>query len=119
MNPSLQPLPIAEVNTDTEWPSIAAAIAETPYRVPLQFDNERVRILVNAKRLEYEDHIFIARRSRLFSTLYKRVERTSAREIPECGWETSSQSSKAVVLGTSINYCGDRRMWGSLDMEID
>src|SRR5208282_1564577 len=53
--------PISEVSVDTEWPSIAAAIAETPYRVPLQFDLARVRVLVNAKRLESEDHIWSLR----------------------------------------------------------
>jgi hypothetical protein len=41
-SPSPLPPPVLEVNADTEWPSIAAAIAETPYRVPLQFDLARV-----------------------------------------------------------------------------
>ena len=56
------PPPISDkVVIDTEWPSIAAAIAETPYQVPLQFDLARVRLLVNAKRLESEDHIWSMR----------------------------------------------------------
>jgi hypothetical protein len=56
------PPPISDkVVIDTEWPSIAAAIAETPYQVPLQFDLARVRLLVNAKRLETEDHIWSLR----------------------------------------------------------
>ena len=61
INSSQLPPPISEVNTDTEWPSITAAIAETPYRVPLQFDLARIRVLVNAKPLESEDHIWSLR----------------------------------------------------------
>lgn len=58
--PPLLP-PVSAVSADTEWPSIASAIAETPYQVPLQFDIVRVRVLVNAKRLELEDHIWSLR----------------------------------------------------------
>jgi hypothetical protein len=52
----LSPLP-----SDAEWPSVAAAVSEAPYRVPNQFDFSRLQLLVNAKRAEVEDHIWSLR----------------------------------------------------------
>ena len=48
-------------HTDTEWPSVAAVVAETPYQVPKQFDFSGIRSLVIAKRAEAEDHIWSLR----------------------------------------------------------
>ena len=46
---------------DVQWPSVAAAAAEAPYRVPVQFDFARLQLLVNAKRSEAEDHVWSLR----------------------------------------------------------
>ena len=48
-------------HTDTEWPSLAAVVAEAPYQVPKQFDFSGIRSLVMAKRAEAEDHIWSLR----------------------------------------------------------
>jgi hypothetical protein len=57
-----QPLPPPPtLNTDTEWSSVAAAIAEAPYKVPVQLDFSRMRSLITAKRAEAEDHIWSLR----------------------------------------------------------
>ena len=48
-------------HTDAEWASVAATVAELPYRVPMQFDFSRLQSLVNAKRAEAEDHIWLLR----------------------------------------------------------
>ena len=47
--------------SESEWPSVAAAVGEAPYRVPVQFDFLRLQSLVNAKRAEAEDHIWSLR----------------------------------------------------------
>jgi hypothetical protein len=44
-----------------DWPSVAAAIAEAPYRIPSEFDSSRLQRLVSAKRQEAEDHIWSLR----------------------------------------------------------
>jgi hypothetical protein len=40
----------AKLPTDPHWPSIAAATAEAPYRVPVQMDFVRLNSLLTAKR---------------------------------------------------------------------
>lgn len=46
---------------DSEWPSLTQEILEAPYRVPDQFDIERLRSFVSAKCGEAEDHIWFLR----------------------------------------------------------
>ena len=57
--PLLTPASITEHNT--QWPSVAATLAEAPYRVPVQFDFARVQALFDAKSAEAEDHIWSLR----------------------------------------------------------
>lgn len=60
--PSSQPsVPLSVIPTDVQWPSVAAAAAEAPYRVPVQFDFARLQLLVIAKRSEAEDHVWSLR----------------------------------------------------------
>ena len=47
----------AKLPCDPHWPSIAAATAEAPYRVPVQMDFVRLNSLLTAKRTAVEDHI--------------------------------------------------------------
>lgn len=47
--------------SEGEWPSVAAAVSEAPYRVPIQFDISRLQSLIHAKRAEAEDHIWSLR----------------------------------------------------------
>ena len=49
------------IPSDASWASVAAAAAEAPYRVPVQFDFPRLQRLVNARRAEAEDHIWTLR----------------------------------------------------------
>ena len=55
------PLLATPVPTDMGWPSVATMSAEAPYRVPVQFDFTRLQSLVNAKREEVEDHVWLLR----------------------------------------------------------
>jgi hypothetical protein len=50
-----------QATAETEWPSIAVALAEVPYRVPIEFDMSRVQSLIRSKRLDAEDHIWSLR----------------------------------------------------------
>ena len=60
--PSSQPsVPLSAIPTDVQWPSVAAAAAEAPYRVPVGFDFARLQVLINAKRFEAEDHVWSLR----------------------------------------------------------
>jgi hypothetical protein len=54
-------LPLPAPASDTDWPSVAAAAAEAPYREPIQFNFSRLQALVSAKRSEAEDHIWALR----------------------------------------------------------
>lgn len=49
------------IPSDAEWPSVTAAVAEAPYRIPVQFDFLRLQRLINAKRAEAEDRIWSLR----------------------------------------------------------
>lgn len=44
-----------------EWPSVAQATAQSPYRVLVQFNFPRLQSLVSAKRTDAEDHIYALR----------------------------------------------------------
>ena len=52
-------LPLSQfpLESGAKWPSVAAAVTEMPYRVPV-FDISRLQTLVNAKRAEAEDHLW-------------------------------------------------------------
>ena len=58
---SPSPSPMTPIPSDASWASVAAAAAEAPYRVPVQFDFPRLQRLVNARRAEAEDHIWTLR----------------------------------------------------------
>ena len=45
----------------SNWASVAAATAEAPYRVSLQFDFQHLQRLVDSKRAEAEDDIWTIR----------------------------------------------------------
>ena len=53
--------PMIPIPSEASWASVAAAAAEAPYRVPVQFDFPRLQRLVNARRAEAEDHIWTLR----------------------------------------------------------
>jgi hypothetical protein len=53
--------PITPIPSDSSWASVAAATAEAPFRVPLQFDFEHLQRLVDARRAEAEDYIWTVR----------------------------------------------------------
>lgn len=53
-------LPVV-TNLGIQWPSVATAVAEAPYMIPIQFDFSRLQSLVNAKRSEAEDHVWSLR----------------------------------------------------------
>ena len=55
------PVDLSPLLSDAEWPSVAAAVSEAPYRVPIQFHFSRLQSLVNGKRAEAEDHIWSLR----------------------------------------------------------
>ena len=57
--PSLSP--IIPIPSDSTWASVAAAAAEAPFRVPLQFDFQHLQRLVEARRAEAEDYIWTIR----------------------------------------------------------
>lgn len=54
--------PPSTIQNGAEWSSVAAVVAEAPYRVPVhQLDFERLIALVSAKFSEAEDHIWSLR----------------------------------------------------------
>jgi hypothetical protein len=66
LQPTIEPRPAllappSIIQHHAEWPSVAAVVAEAPYRVPIQLDFERLQALVSAKRSEAEDHIWSLR----------------------------------------------------------
>lgn len=56
---NILPSPISLNSSD--WPSVAAAVAEASYRIPSEFDFSRLQRLVIAKRQEAEHHIWSLR----------------------------------------------------------
>ena len=52
---------ITPIPSDSSWASVAAATAEAPFRVPLQFDFQHLQRLVEARRAEAEDYIWTIR----------------------------------------------------------
>jgi hypothetical protein len=52
---------ITPIPSDSSWASVAAATAEAPFRVPLQFDFQHLQRLVDARRAEAEDYIWTIR----------------------------------------------------------
>jgi hypothetical protein len=53
--------PITPIPSDSSWGSVAAATAEAPFRVPLQFDFQHLQRLVDARRAEAEDYVWTVR----------------------------------------------------------
>lgn len=53
---SIKPEP-PPLKDDSEWSSIASVAAEAPYRLPSQIDFNRLKVIVEARRMNAEDHI--------------------------------------------------------------
>ncbi|KLJ11943.1 hypothetical protein EMPG_12908 [Blastomyces silverae] len=57
----IQPEPPAIVKDATEWPTMAAIAAESPYRVPANIDFEQLRAVIAARRSAAVHHIWALR----------------------------------------------------------
>jgi hypothetical protein len=58
------PLPPPILSTshgDAEWPTVSAIVTQAPYSLPIQFNFQKIKSLVSAKRAEAEDHVWLLR----------------------------------------------------------